>query len=316
LVEVELPLLGEGEVLVSTLYSGISAGTELLAYRGEVDKDLPLDEKLGALAGTFEFPFRYGYSCVGRVEESRADVGVGSLVFCFHPHQARLVVPATETVTVEGVDPRAATMFPLVETGLQISLDAGDVAHEQVVVMGLGPVGILTGGLLARAGASVIGVDPRGWRRRAAESFGFEAVGPVEIAEVALRTNGAGAALVIEASGNGSALERALEILDHEGTVLVASWYGNKPVSLPLGAQFHRRRLTIKSTQVSTIPSALAARWSLSRRRAVARALLEELPLKQLATHDFDLHDAPVAFAAVDDPPEGLIHAALRYEQR
>ncbi|MDP8955570.1 MAG: hypothetical protein M3N24_01225, partial [Actinomycetota bacterium] len=104
----------------------------------------------------------------------------------------------------------------------------------------------------------------------------------------------------------------SLRLLRHEGTALVASWYGTKVVPLPLGADFHRRRLTIKSSQVSTISSSLAG-WDRPRRRAAARSLMEELPLELLATHEFSFEDASRAYAAIDEEEPGLIHAALRY---
>ncbi|MDQ4064629.1 MAG: hypothetical protein M3161_01110, partial [Actinomycetota bacterium] len=121
LKEIKLPPRVSGDVLARTLYSGISAGTEMLAYRGEIDPNLSLDESLGSLSGTFAYPFSYGYSCVARVEESD-DLAAGTLVFAFHPHQDRLLVDRNDVVVVEGVDPRLASLFPLVETALQISL--------------------------------------------------------------------------------------------------------------------------------------------------------------------------------------------------
>jgi hypothetical protein len=163
---IELPALGEGDVAVRTLCSGISSGTELLAFRGEIDPDLPLDETIGALGGTFRFPFQYGYSCVGVVEESRSEaVATGSRVFAFHPHQDRFVVGGDDVVPLATDDARIATMFPLVETALQITLDAGAVLGDDVVVFGLGAVGMLTAVLLGRAGARVLAVDPLAWRR-------------------------------------------------------------------------------------------------------------------------------------------------------
>jgi threonine dehydrogenase-like Zn-dependent dehydrogenase len=117
---------------------------------------------------------------------------------------------------------------------------------------------------------------------------------------------------VIEASGNPDALCAALSTLNHEGTVLVASWYGAKQVMLPLGGDFHRRRLTIRSTQVSTIPRALSDEWDIARRRSAAADLLTELPLERLATHTFDFDHAARAFAALDQD-RGVIHAALGY---
>jgi len=314
----EVPLdtdLDEGQVLVRTEYSGISAGTELLAFRGQLDPELPLDETIGALAGTFRYPFRYGYSCAGRVERSRGRLTEGALVVALHPHQDRFVLADGDVIVLESHDDaRVATLFPLVETALQVCLDAGERLCEHVVVVGLGVVGILTACLLQRSGASVIAAEPRPWRRRAAEAFGVRAVGPEKLAdEVDERTGGSGVPLLVELSGQPAALAQGLPLLAHEGCALVASWYGTKEVSLPLGAAFHRRRLTLRSTQVSTVPAHLGSRWTVARRRAATRDLLGELPLGRLATHEFALSQAQEAFDAIDRQEQELLHVALRH---
>jgi 2-desacetyl-2-hydroxyethyl bacteriochlorophyllide A dehydrogenase len=311
---VDLPAPGDGDVLVRTLWSGISSGTEMLAYRGEIDPALPLDETIGALSGSFTFPFRYGYSCVGRVEATRQGIiPDGQLVFAFHAHQDVFAAPAEDVIVLDDVDPRVAALFPLVETALQAALDAGPVLDDAIVVTGLGVVGILTGLLLQRAGARVLGLEPRGDRRSVAASVGLEAAAPEEAAERIARHAPEGARLVVEASGRPEVLGEALRFLAHEGEALVVSWYGTKEVRLGLGAEFHRRRLHIRSTQVSTIPAVLAGRWSRARRRAVVRRLLHELPLAALATHSFPFDRAGEAFAAVDRGEAGLVHAALCY---
>jgi 2-desacetyl-2-hydroxyethyl bacteriochlorophyllide A dehydrogenase len=313
--DVEVPVPAPGELLIRTLYSGISAGTELLAYRGEIDPGTSLDERIGPLAGTFSFPFRYGYSCVGRVQETKASAAAGPLVFAFHPHQDVFVAADSEIVLLPAMDPRIATLFPLVETALQIALDAGPVAEQLVVVTGLGPLGILAGLLLERAGAVVVGAEPRGWRRSIAESVGIHALAGDEITgAVEDRARGRGAPLLVECSGNPAALAGGLRLLAHEGTALVASWYGAKDVRLPLGAEFHRRRLTIRSTQVSTIPAHLSSSWTVERRREVSVGLMEELPLKRLATHEYPFNRAAEAFDSLDRGVPGLMHAALRYQ--
>ncbi|MGH9276911.1 MAG: zinc-dependent alcohol dehydrogenase [Acidimicrobiales bacterium] len=303
-VETEtVPLVDAGpdETVVETRYSGISTGTELLAYRGELDPDMEIDERIGALAGTFAYPFRFGYACVGEAD--------GHLVFAYHPHQDRFVVARDDLLRLGDVDAREATLLPLVETALQISLDAGPVLGEDVVVLGLGPVGVLTSVLLARAGAHVLGVDPRSWRRETAAAAGIESTHPDDVAAAAM-----GVPLVVEVSGNPRALAAALDLLAHEGTVLVASWYGTKPVPMHLGGRFHRRRLTVRSTQVSTIPAGLTGRWSIERRRSTCVDLLGGLPLSALASHVFPFAAATEAYAALDRGDEGLVHAALCYE--
>jgi 2-desacetyl-2-hydroxyethyl bacteriochlorophyllide A dehydrogenase len=313
--EVEVPDPPEGHLLVATEWSGISSGTELLAYRGEVDPGLPLDETLGALAGTFTYPFRYGYSAVGRVVRPAGPFREGQRVFAFHPHQDRFVADADGVVAVDDLDPRAATLYPLVETAVQVSLDAAPRLGETAVVVGLGAVGILVAALLGRTGAVVLGSEPEPARRAAAQAFGVRAVGPDEVGEaVAAQTRGRGADLVVESSGSPPALAAALGLLVHEGTALVCSWYGTKPVPLPLGADFHRRRLALRSTQVSTLPAALTARWDRRRRAELAWRLTRELPLGALATHGFAFEQAAEAYACADRKGDGLIHAALRYQ--
>jgi len=313
--EVEVPDPPEGHILVATEWSGISSGTELLAYRGEVDPDLPLDETLGALAGTFAYPFRYGYSAVGRVVRPATPFQEGQRVFAFHPHQDRFVADAREVVPVDDLDPRAATLYPMVETALQVSLDAAPRLGETVVVVGLGAVGILVAALLTRTGAVVLGSEPEPARRAAAGAFGVRALDPDDVSEaVTAETSGRGTDLVVEASGNPGALASSLGLLAHEGTALVCSWYGTKPVSLPLGAEFHRRRLALRSTQVSTLPAALTARWDRRRRAELAWRLASGLPLSVLATHAFPFEQAAEAYACADRKDDGLIHAALRYQ--
>lgn len=312
---VSLPPLRDGAVLVRTAFSGISAGSEMLAYRGQLDPEMVLDESIGALGGTFRYPFPYGYSCVGRIEASRADGRqAGELVFAFHPHQDRFVVDASDLIDLPSVDPRVATMLPFVETALQVTLDAGPVFAQTVVVVGMGVLGLLTSMMLGRAGARVIGIEPQAWRRDVAAAVGITAAAP-EAALGAVTDAGRphGVPLVIEASGNPAALPGALPLLAHEGTVLVASWYGAQDVVVPLGDRFHRRRLTIRSTQVSTIPAALTTTWDRERRRQAAARLLTDLPVARLATDTVPFEQAAAAFAAVDTGRAGMLHVALGY---
>jgi threonine dehydrogenase-like Zn-dependent dehydrogenase len=305
--EVEPP--AAGQVTVETILSGISSGTELLAYRGEVPPETSLDEGIDALPGRFDYPFAYGYSCVGRVD--------GELVFAFHPHQDVFTAPADSLIRLPAVDPRIATLFPLVETALQVTLDAAPGYGDTVVVLGLGVLGTLTAQLLERTGARTICAEPLPWRRKLAASLGLRAVPPEELAETVRReTGGAGARTVVDATGSPDAPGPALALLAHEGTLLIASWLGTKDATLPLGREFHRRRLTIRSTQVTTIPAALSAGWTVERRRREAAALLTELPLQPLASHTFPVERAAAAFAALDRGEEGLMHAALSYGEK
>jgi threonine dehydrogenase-like Zn-dependent dehydrogenase len=288
--ELPPPRPAAGEVLVRTLSSGISGGTERLVYRGEIPADLALDDTIDALGGTFSYPFAYGYACVGEVAQS------GQRVFAFHPHQDVFTAQVDELVPLPAVDPAAATLFPLVETALQVTLDAGNGYRDQVVVLGAGVLGLLTGLLLQQ------------WRRAIASSLGVSAAAPAELLKAEVP-------LVIDASGNPEAPAMALNLLAHEGTLLIASWFGTRPVVLPLGGAFHRRRLTIRSTQVSTVPARQSGTWTRSRRRRETVALITELPLAQLCTDVFDFCAAAEAFQAVDQGKPGLMHAVLNYDR-
>jgi threonine dehydrogenase-like Zn-dependent dehydrogenase len=282
--------------------SGISGGTERLVYRGEVPADLALDDTIDALGGTFSYPFAYGYACVGEVAES------GQAVFAFHPHQDVFAAPAGDLIPLPPVDPASASLLPLVETALQVTLDAGNGYRDRVIVLGAGVLGVLAGLLLQRAGWRPLIAEPLAWRRAVAGRLGVTTVAPDDLANEEVP-------LVIDASGNPDAPAMALNLLAHEGTLLIASWFGTKPVVLPLGGAFHRRRLVIRSTQVSTVPARLSGTWSRSRRQQESVALLPELPLAELCTHVFDFDDAAEAFRAVDEGEPGLMHAVLNYDR-
>src|ERR1700722_5178023 len=156
--ELPTPRPAAGEVLVRTLSSGISGGTERLVYRGEIPADLALDDTIDSLGGTFSYPCAYGYACVGEVAES------GQRVFAFHPHQDVFTAQTGELVPLPAIDPAAATLFPLVETALQVTLDAGNGYRDRVIVLGAGVLGLLTGLLLQRAGWRPLIADPLQWR--------------------------------------------------------------------------------------------------------------------------------------------------------
>jgi 2-desacetyl-2-hydroxyethyl bacteriochlorophyllide A dehydrogenase len=311
---------GPGEVLVRAVASGISAGTELLVYRGQVPPDLPLD--LPTLAGSFRFPIKYGYASVGRV----AAVGVGvrdlapdTLVFALHPHQDAYLLPAARAVPLPpGLPPEQGVFLANLETAVNVVLDAAPRLGETALVSGLGIVGLLVLQVLRRTGlAQLIAVDPLPARRALAERLGATVALPPDAdlpAQVRARTDGRGADLAIEVSGAPAALGPAIEAVADEGTVVVASWYGTKPVALPLGGRFHRGRVRLRSSQVGRLDPALAPRWDYARRLAVARELLTTLPLGELVSHRFPFAEAPAAFALLDAHPETVLQVVLTYE--
>jgi 2-desacetyl-2-hydroxyethyl bacteriochlorophyllide A dehydrogenase len=308
----ELPPLGPRDVRIDAIASAISQGTEMLVYRGQVPADLELD--LPTLRGSFGFPIKYGYASVGRVVEVGSAVSgltTGDVVFVHHPHQSCYVVPETMPVRLpDTLDPVLGVFLANVETALNVALDAAPRIGERVAIFGQGVVGLLLTQLVCRTGAeSVIVVDPIAVRRSLARDLGAsEALSPDDIDGTDLEVD-----VAIEASGNATALGQALRNMAFGGTVVVCSWYGTKPVSVPLGGPFHRRRLRIVSSQVSTIDASLQPRWTHARRLAAARDLLPRLQLAPLISHRIPLARAAEAYALVDTQPDQTVQVVLTY---
>lgn len=308
---------GQGEVRVRALASGLSHGTEMLVYRGEVPPDLALD--LPTLAGSYSFPIKFGYASVGRVVEagSGADLAPNDVVFVHHPHQQEYVVSAAAAIRLpDRLPPELGVFLANCETALNVVLDAHPRLGEEVVVFGQGVVGLLVTQLLQRAGASVTAVEPIALRRELALRCGAdEAITPEDAPErIQARTNGRGADVVIEASGSARALQLAIDAAAFQASVVVCSWYGSKPVSLDLGSRFHRARLRLISSQVSQLDPALAPRWDRQRRLETAVALLSELVLSPLITHRIPFARAAEAYELVDQRPEETVQVILTYE--
>lgn len=313
---------GPGEVLVRALASGISQGSELLVYRGDAPRDLPLD--LPTLAGSFAFPIKYGYALVGRVEATGSDVtdlAPGDHVFVHHPHQDAFTVGATVPIKLpHGLDPVLGVFTANLETAVNVLLDTSIHLGEAVVVFGLGVVGLLIAQLLKLSGAGLVAaVDPLSARRELATAVGIDTVlsterdVPHQIREL---TQGRGADIAIEASGHGEALQAAVDAVADEGTVLAVSWYGLKPVTLTLGGHFHRGRVKIQSSQVGRLNPASAPRWDRARRTALVQRLLPSLHLAELITHRIPLERAADAYDLLDRQPDRALQVILTYDRQ
>jgi 2-desacetyl-2-hydroxyethyl bacteriochlorophyllide A dehydrogenase len=294
-----------GHALVRTLTSAISAGSELLAFRGQLPADTPLDETLGALGqATFAFPFPYGYASVGEVAAvgSGADSPwIGRRVFAFQPHATMFAAPLADLQPVpDGLHPERAALLAQMETAINLVLDGAPLYGENVLVIGLGTVGLLATALLSRFPLAVLAVsEPQSRRTQAARGL---AAGPIVTgADEIRRAFGArGADLVYELSGNPEALDGALAAAGHEARVVVGSWYGNKRVPVDLGGRFHRRRLRISSSQVSHIGAALSARWDRRRRFDAAWSALGAIDTLPLVSHRVPFEEAQFAYELLD----------------
>ena len=310
-----------GEVRVRAIASAISHGTEMLVYRGEVPTDLPLD--LPTFAGDFSFPIKHGYATVGRVLDTGADVDSLSpddLVFVHHPHQDTFTVPAELPVRLpEGIDPATGLFFANLETALNVVHDTPLRLGETALVFGQGVVGLLVTQLLKLAGADrVLAVEPLRKRRELALEVGadqaFELV--EDLHERLLEaTAGRGADVAVEVSSSGAALQAAVDAVATEGTVVVASWYGTKPVVLSLGGHFHRGRVRLRSSQVGQINPELRPRWDRARRTQAVLGLLPRLHLEELVSHRLPFEEAPGAYRLVDERPGEAVQVVLTYDE-
>jgi 2-desacetyl-2-hydroxyethyl bacteriochlorophyllide A dehydrogenase len=283
-----------GEVLVRGLASAISQGTELLLYRGEGPE--PFDPSLPAAAS---YPRRYGYAWVGSIVER----GVGPLpdegtrVFALAPHGAAHILAGRDVRPIRSdIPPHRAAIAANLETALTCVWDASASIGESAVVLGGGLIGILIAWLLDRTGAKVTLIDPRIGRRACASSL----VPRAEVLEAAEAKHHARADVVVEATGNPAALDAAIQCAAQEARVVVASFYGRRRAPVDLGDAFHRRRLTLVASQVSSIPARLLSRFNTERRFGIVEDLLGEPNLDGLIAKPVPFEEAPNLYAKLD----------------
>jgi threonine dehydrogenase-like Zn-dependent dehydrogenase len=284
--DVTLPQPGEGEVLVRTLFTGVSRGTETLVFRGGVPESQHAAMRAPFQEGEFPAPVKYGYLNVGVVEEG-PEALLGRTVFCLYPHQTRYVVPVSAVTPVpESVPAERAVLAGTVETAVNALWDAAPLVGDRIAVVGGGMVGCSVAALLARfPGVRVQLVDADPSRAKVAEALGVGFASPAEAL--------GGRDLVVHASATEQGLARSLELLTAEGTVLELSWYGDRQVSLPLGEAFHSRRLVIRSSQVGTVSPARRASRTYADRLALALDLLADPALDALITGESAFEELP-----------------------
>ncbi len=298
-----------GRLLVRSRLMGISHGTELLLFTGAFPRGPSADPSLRSLAHPAEYPLKYGYSNVGLAEDGRR-------LFAFFPHQDRFYCEEAETVPLPAEIPDEDAVFlPHMETALTLVHDAAPRYGEEALVVGQGTVGLLAAEILVRAGAGrVVCLDLHERRREASRRIGCLALDPAEpdlAARLLALTGGRGFDLAIDVSASAGGLQRALDALAFGGTVIAGSWTGSRPTALDLGAAFHRRRLAIRSSQVSTIDPALSGRWDRARRMGRVLDLLREVRPGKYITHRFRLEAVQEAFLLLRDRPEETIQVVL-----
>lgn len=307
--ELEVVEPGPDEVLVKSLYSAVSPGTEKRIFAGNLPGDLPLDTVLPSFAGSFRYPFRYGYCLVGEVTASGGGAGealVGKRVFLFHPHQEHAVVAASECLLVpEDIDSEDALFFANLESAVNLVHDAAPLFGERVMVVGLGIVGLLTVAVLARFPIMLYASDPLPERRRLAEALGVETFDPQSHPPVV-----DGFDLAIELSGSPEGLQLAIDLTGFAGRIVIASWYRGKVV-LDLGGAFHRSRIHLLASQVSTIDPVLSGRWNKARRHTLVWELIRCIQPARFISHRFPLEAAQEVFERLEQ--ERLLQPVFVY---
>ena len=281
-----------GEALVRAVRSGVSRGTESLVHRGLVPEAVRDLMRAPFQVGDLPGPVKYGYLSVGVVEDGPAPLR-GRRVFCLHPHQDRYVVPAAAlSVVPDEVPSDRAVLAGPVETAVNALWDAAPRFGDRVAVVGAGMIGASVAALLRRFPLDRLQlVDPDPQRTALAAALGVDLVTPGAASD--------GCDVVFHCSASESGLARSLELLGEEGEVVELSWYGQDDPRVPLGAEFHARRLTIRASQVGVVSASRRARRTLSERRATALAALRDPAFDALLTGPVRFADLPSAMDAV-----------------
>jgi threonine dehydrogenase-like Zn-dependent dehydrogenase len=291
---VPLPERGPEDVLVRSLHSGISRGTETLVFGGGVPESQWTVMRAPFQDGDFPGPVKYGYLNVGVVEDGPDDLR-GRTVFCLYPHQTRYVVPADAVVPVpRGVPARRAVLAGTVETAVNALWDAPPLVGDRVTVVGAGMVGCCVARLLAGIpGSSVELVDVRDDRAPVAAGLGVRFTAPAGAT--------GGRDLVVHTSATSAGLQLSLDLLRAEGTVLELSWYGDREVTLALGGAFHSQRLGLRAGQVGTVAPARRGSRTSRDRLALALDLLRDPAFDALLTGTSAFDELPEVMARLAD---------------
>jgi 2-desacetyl-2-hydroxyethyl bacteriochlorophyllide A dehydrogenase len=334
------PPLPPDHIRVRTRYSGISAGTELTAYRGTnpyLTRSWDPQQRLFT-AGTsgLEYPVSgWGYSEVGTVVEvgpaaaELPDVpAVGDLVWGIWGHRSEAVLPATRLQgrrLPDGVEPLAATFARVGAVALNAVLAADIHLGELVAVFGQGVLGLLVTRLATLSGAGVVAVDTVGGRLRRAVEFGARGTVDASLGAVAehirkwagLRAGYQGADVAIEMSGTYPALHEAIRTVGIGGRVVAAGFYQGDGTGLRLGEEFHHNRVNLVSSQISGVPPQLALRWDEDRlQRTFLRQIGDgALDAAALVSHVVPVRRAAEAYELLDQRPADALQVVLEFPE-
>ena len=314
-----------GQLLIRTQCSAISPGTESLIFRGALPENWKMDEHIDALGGRFSYPSKYGYALVGEViaTGNREDRHwQGRRVFAFHPHQSEVVIDKRFCYLLPDEVPSDRALFLAnMESALNLVMDAAPIAGERCMVFGQGVVGLLTLAVLSKFPLNeLIAADPVAKRREYSELMGASlTIDPSRGRELAVLEeclfddDQNGLDFAIEVSGQIEALNQAVRLCGFDSRIIVGSWYGRNAGLVDLGGHFHRRRLKLISSQVSTLNPTLTGRWTKERRLALAMEWLNRLVPEQFITHRYGIGECQTAFELAADKNSGALQVIFEY---
>ncbi len=339
--EEPIPALKPDEVLVESLCSAISAGSEMLVYRGQFPH---LHESHDTVSNDLAYPLAYGYANVGIIKETGSQVNQDlkdKLVFGFAPHTSAFTChPSTLIFPPASLPAEACSFLPNMETAVNLIQDAAPILGERALVLGQGVVGLLVAALLKEFPLEcVVTADHYEQRRNASKAIGVddsfnpgifklnadnrpliadqaEAL-PDTISSLSDQPHSSARAqkfdLTFELSGSPSALNDAIAMTTFSGRIVIGSWYGQKQAPIDLGGAFHRSRIQMIASQVSTIAPALSGRWDKARRFGVAFEALRRIQPQKWITHRFPIERAAEAYRLLDEQPEETIQVLFEY---
>lgn len=285
---------------------GLSSGTELLFWKGEFPENFSNPHELETLRQPLAYPLAYGYSTVGRLDN-------GERVFAFVPHGDEVWVDPSALVPIGDLPAEDAVFLANMETAIHLYQTAHPYLGQRFGVWGLGVVGLLLSWIIERYNPGPLwGVDPLPARRDLAGKLNIEALPPEEARRVIReRTDGQGLEVAFELSGNPETLDDIFGAMAEEGRIILGSWYGKRKSSLGLGFDFHQKRLSLVSSQVSVPHRELGPFWNSTRRRRLALELVRELRPHSWITHRFPLRQAHAAYELLENHSDRCVQVVL-----
>jgi len=304
------------QVLIRTMFSSISAGTEMLFYTNQIHKGITVDEKIPILKTPFKYPLKYGYSVVGKIVSLGENVPkelLDTIVFVFHPHEDYFLSTIDELIIIpDDIKPIEATFLASVETAVSLVMDGAPIIGENLLIYGQGIIGLLTTNLLSLYPFnSLITVEKHPLRRKKSCELGAHK--SIQPNENIFKYFKEGADLVYELSGNPKALDSAIKSTKYNGRIIIGSCYGRKKTTLSLDEGFHRSRIQIKSSQVSTISPLFLGRWDKVRRIDLCWKLIRQIKPKLLISHIIPFEKASKAYETLGKHPEKTLQIILKY---